>query len=420
MLSLSRAIATLLLCAGLYASAQTTETRIFDPAFKTLKVEVNGNFMAQPVVSLGGPDQICVSFDEMGDDRSYLRCSLLHCDSDWQPSDLLESEVLDSFNEMDIDDFGFSAGVFRHYVNYRICIPNDVMRPLVSGNYLLKVWREEDPDTPVLQARFSVCEDAVRVSGRASSITDRGVNDTWQQLSLQINTDKYSINDPYNELIIKIKQNGLDVTPTHKPRPLRTEPGKLIYEHNRDLIFPAGNEFRRFETVRTNYAGMHIESNRYVDDGYTAFLTEDTERASRPYIYDRTQYSRFKIDEYSATDPDLGADYVQTVFTLDFPQITNGDVVMDGEFVRAMPEEERKLHYDPATGKYSTSLLLKQGSYNYRYGARLHKGDTTPNFSLIEGDHYETRNEYTVDVYHRAPGSRYDRLIGSAIIYSQQ
>ena len=64
--------------------------------------------------------------------------------------------------------------------------------------------------------------------------------------------------------------------------------------------------------------------------------------------------------------------------------------------------------------------LLKQGSYNYRYGARLHKGDTTPNFSLIEGDHYETRNEYTVDVYHRAPGSRYDRLIGSAIIYSQQ
>ena len=375
--------------------------------------------MAQPVVSLGGPDQICVSFDEMGDDRSYLRCSLLHCDSDWQPSDLLESEVLDSFNEMDIDDFGFSAGVFRHYVNYRICIPNDVMRPLVSGNYLLKVWREEDPDTPVLQARFSVCEDAVRVSGRASSITDRGVNDTWQQLSLQINTDKYSINDPYNELIIKIKQNGLDVTPTQKPRPLRTEPGKLIYEHNRDLIFPAGNEFRRFETVRTNYAGMHIESNRYVDDGYTAFLTEDTERASRPYIYDRTQYSRFKIDGYSATDPDLGADYVQTVFTLDFPQITNGDVVLDGEFVRAMPEEERKLHYDPATGKYSTSLLLKQGSYNYRYGARLHKGDT-PNFSLIEGDHYETRNEYTVDVYHRAPGSRYDRLIGSAIIYSQQ
>ena len=142
MLSLSRAIATLLLCAGLHASAQTTETRIFDPAFKTLKVEVNGNFMAQPVVSLGGPDQICVSFDEMGDDRSYLRCSLLHCDSDWQPSDLLESEVLDSFNEMDIDDFGFSAGVFRHYVNYRICIPNDVMRPLVARG------RPGHPGTP--------------------------------------------------------------------------------------------------------------------------------------------------------------------------------------------------------------------------------------------------------------------------------
>ena len=416
----SISLAAALLSASCAVAQADTQTRIFDPNFKTLKVQVDGNFMAQPVVSLSGPDRLCVSFDEMGGERSYLRYSLLHCDADWQPSSLLESEVLDSFNEAEADDFGYSAGVFRNYINYRICLPNEQMRPLLSGNYLLRVYREDDPDSPVLQARFSVCEDLVRVTGAASSLTDRGTNDRWQQVSMEINTGNYQINDPYNELIVKVQQNGVDVTPARPLRPLRTAPGLLIYEHNNDLIFPAGNEFRRFETVRTDFDGMHVADNRYEGDGYTAILTEDAERASRPYTFDRTQFGRYKVDEYSATDPDLGADYVNTVFTLDYPKITNGDVVLDGEFVRALPESERTMRYDPSTGKYSTALLLKQGSYNYRYGARLRGREARPDFSLIEGDHYVTQNDCTVNVYHRPHGARYDRLIGSTIIYTEK
>lgn len=420
-LSLLLAAASLLAGTPAARAQSDTQTRVFDPQFRTLKVQVDGNFMAQPVISLGGPDQVCVSFDELGDDRSYLRYSLVHCDADWQLSSLLESEVLDSFNEDEVDDFGFSAGVFRHYVNYRVCVPNERMRPLVSGNYLMRVYREGEPDSPVLQARFSVSEDAVRVTGQASSITDRGTNDRWQQLSMDINTGRYQVNDPYNELIIKVYQNGVDMTPAQPLRPLRTEPGRLVYEHNPGLVFPAGNEFRRFETVRTDYAGMHVAENRYDGDGYTVTLTEDSGRADRPYTYDRTQYGRFKVDEYSATDPDLGADYVQTLFTLDFPQVTNGDVLLDGEFARSLPENERVMRYDPATGKYTASLLLKQGSYNYRYGARLRGRQDSPlDFSLVEGDHYETQNEFTVNVYHRPPGARYDRLVGSTILYTEK
>ena len=58
-------------------------------------------------------------------------------------------------------------------------------------------------------------------------------------------------------------------------------------------------------------------------------------------------------------------------------------------------------------------MLLKQGAYNYQYlivppGAK--RGYT----SAIEGDKYQTVNEYNVRVYHRRRGERYDRLIGSA------
>ncbi|MEG1999419.1 MAG: hypothetical protein RR015_05330 [Bacteroidales bacterium] len=55
--------------------------------------------------------------------------------------------------------------------------------------------------------------------------------------------------------------------------------------------------------------------------------------------------------------------------------------------------------------------MLKQGSYNYQY-LFVPKGETKGKSSVIEGNKYQTSNEYRVNVYHRRPGERYDRLIG--------
>ena len=81
------------------AVAEDTRTQIFDPSFKTLKVQVEGDFFSPPVIMLGTDRRITISFDEMGDDRSYLRYTLTHCDERWQPSGLLDSEMLDGFKD---------------------------------------------------------------------------------------------------------------------------------------------------------------------------------------------------------------------------------------------------------------------------------------------------------------------------------
>lgn len=393
-----------------------TRTQIFDPAFKTLKVEVEGDFFAPPVVALGGGQRIIISFDEMGDDRSYLRYSLTHCNAHWQPSDLLDSEITDGFNEAEVTDYAFSQNTFRHYVNYRIAIPSPEMSPLLSGNYLLKVYPEDDPGQTLLQARFSVSEERVRIEADQTTQTDRGNNDRWQQLSLQVITGDYPVRDPYQDITIVVEQNGVIQPSSYTLKPLRTAPDRLIYEHLPALIFPAGNEFRRFETVRTDYAGMHIASNYYEDDGYTAVLQTDSGRADKPYDYDRTQQGRFKVDEYNSTDPDLGADYVLTRFTLDFPRLMNGEIYLDGEFTQHLPAESCRMVYNVQTGMYERDMLLKQGSYNYQYVAISSDTPSLPTSSLVEGDHYETRNEYAIKVFQQAPGDRYARLIGAATI----
>ncbi len=148
-------------------SAADTATVIFEPMMRTLTVTANGNLMADPVLRLGSNDRIVFSFDEIGDDWRYLRCRLLHCNADWQPSSLVESEYVDGFNYASIEDYAFSRDTYIHYVNYRFELGGGELRPIVSGNYLWQVYDESDPDTVLLQARFRVSEENCRVTGKA-------------------------------------------------------------------------------------------------------------------------------------------------------------------------------------------------------------------------------------------------------------
>jgi hypothetical protein len=55
-------------------------------------------------------------------------------------------------------------------------------------------------------------------------------------------------------------------------------------------------------------------------------------------------------------------------------------------------------------------LLLKQGYYNYQYA--LLNSSAKENINFIEGNHYQTRNDYYIYVYYKPVGARYDQLVG--------
>lgn len=398
------------------ADTADTSTRILATGFHTLKVQVTDDFFAPTVLTLGDDRHpLIFSFDELADNSRYLRYSITHLDHRWQPSQLLPSEYAPGFNEAKVEDYAFSSNTFRHYVNYRITLPDEQMQPLLSGNYLLTVWDEDAPDEPVLRARFSVSEGLGTIDAQASHITDRGNDGPWQQVSFTYNPGTLGIADPFTDIHAVVVQNS-DPRTTTEVRPLRREGSMLVYEHRPELLFPAGNEYRRFETTRTDYTGLHIDRNAYENDGYSTWLKTDEGRAEQPYTFDRTQQGRFKIDEYNATDPDLGADYLMTNFTLDFPQVMNGDVYVDGEFTRALPPELTRMTRDELTHTYTLSMLLKQGSYNYRYMLRGNTPGDLPTATPVEGDFPETLNEYTIYIYYMPPGARYARLLNVASI----
>lgn len=404
--------------------AADTSTRVFSPSFRTLKVGNPDNFMSPPVIRLNSDDRLVISFDEIAEDHRWLQYRLLHCNADWQPSRLVESEYLDGFNIADIEDFAFSENTFVHFVNYRIEFPGTTMRPLVSGNYLLQVFDRDVPGETILQTRLMVTEDAASVTGIVSGRTDRGHNTEWQQLDMSVSVRGIDNANPYQDIEISLQQNGTEASRRTLRRPQRVEGNTLIYRHLPELIYSAGNEYRRFESISNGFPGMGVDSLKFGGTNYHVWLKKDQGRALRNYEYDSTQHGRFLVREYNATDSDLGADYITVHFTLDMPRLRNADIYIDGEMTHDRFDSSNRMAYDSEARLYHLEMPLKQGAYNYRY-VTLPSGSSTrpssaasdlPSSDLIEGNKFETRNEYWVAVYYHPPGARADRLIGFALI----
>ena len=196
---------------ALAASAQPqvdTSTRVFDSSFRSLKVAVEGNDYVAPVILLGGDGRIRIEFDQISPEMQYLRYSVTHCDADWQPSMLVDSEYVDGFNEAEITDYAYSSGTLVNYVHYALTLPNDDISPTLSGNYLLKVYPEHEPDNVCLQVRFSLYEEKVDVIPAVTSRTDIDYNQRHQQLSVEVDTRNYAVDNMYRDLKVRVVQNG--------------------------------------------------------------------------------------------------------------------------------------------------------------------------------------------------------------------
>lgn len=403
------------------AGAETTDTSqgIFSPSFRSLRVTAAGDDFAPAVVMITDAEsRVEIAFDEIADDRRFMRYELIHCDARWKPEGLVVSEFLDGFNEGVVDDYEFSRATLVHYVHYKITIPNRDVRITATGNYLLRVYDESDPDETLLQARFAVSDYSAELLPGVSSLTDIDANVSHQQVSLTADLRHVrDVSDPFSEITVVVSQNGRTDNEVVLTAPQRVAGSKVFYEHLRPMIFKAGNEYRRFETISTTYPGMGVAGIEFVNPIYHMELFTDVPRAFSPYLYDSTQHGRFFIREWSSADSDTEADYVMTDFSLEMPEMKDADIFIDGDLTQRRFDPSSRMVYNHATGRYEQSLLLKQGAYNYQYLV-VPSGRTRGESSPVEGDFYQTTNEYTVKVYHRPRGGRYDRLIGVSRVTS--
>lgn len=379
---------------------------------KSLRLEVNGVWNSPPVMPMGGNNKIEISFDDL--QHNYVRYTyhIIHCNSDWQPSDLLESEYLDGFNDNPIDDYSSSMNTTMLYNHYKFTLPNEDVKMLVSGNYMVDIYQDGD-DEPVGRVCFSLLENRVGLSMEIKSNTDIDAYKSHQQLEFSINYQSYNVNRPEQELYPVVYQNRRWDTHVEDLRPTYVRSNELIYSHNRSLIFNGGNEYRRYEILDEYVPTMRVESMTYHDPYYHATIMPDKPRFN--YIYDQDQNGSYLIRNGDNYENDTESDYFYTHFTLQSEKFEGGDIYLNGDLTYGRYIDEYKMEYDEENECYIIFLPLKQGSYNYQYVFLPDNSDVGSTLET-EGSFYQTENEYSVYVYHRPFGERYDHLVGFGTI----
>lgn len=401
-------ITIFLLTALHFPSLQAQQNGIFVDNIKSLQVKPNGEWGEQPVMPLGGANYMEISFDDLQHNFVRYTYTITHCNADWKQSDLIRSEYMDGFDDNRIDEYDQSMNTEMEYNHYTFTLPNEDVKLLVSGNYIVNIF-EDGEDEPVARACFSVIEPHVGITMELSGNTDIDTYASHQQLSFVINYSGFQTRNAIDELIPVVRQNNRWDNAVYNLKPTFMRVNEMVYEHNRNLIFEAGNEFRRFEILDRHVPTMRIDRMRYDGDYYHATVMTDEQRTA--YLFDRDQNGRYWVRNGNNVDNDTESDYYYTHFRLEMPQIPGGDLYISGDMTNYSMTEDFKMEYNLLEHAYELVLPLKQGSYNYQY-LFLRDGNSVAEATPSEGSFHQTENEYSVYVYYRPFGTRYDKLVG--------
>lgn len=398
-----------LLCCASAITAQRHE--ILDRQLHTLQVVVNDDPLLPPIMNLGGGNHLEIGFDEFSHEYHRYIYKVEHCNADWSPStEIFESDYMNGFNGEPIEDYEKSFNTTVLYTHYSLRIPNENISLKLSGNYKLTVYNDEgDEPVPVLTACFSLVEPGVGIGATVSTNTDIDFNKSHQQVDFSVNYRLVKVIDPHRELKTVVMQNRRWDNCVVNPKPNIQAANKIEFTHNRQLIFPAGNEYHKFEILDVHIPTLNVDRMEWFDPYYHATLYPN--QTARNYLYDEDQNGAFIIRNSDDEDVATTCDYVFTHFTLKSPQLPGGEVYLNGEWTYNRFIPEYRMTYNRETQAYEATALLKQGYYNYNY-LFVPDGETQGNSGRTDGNFYETENEYIILVYHRPNGGRYDKLVG--------
>lgn len=409
----AKVLITLTICALAFTMKAQRNTP-FSSSIRTLRTFVAERPTAPPIIELSSGEHIAVEFDYLSHEYHRFLYRIEHCDADWNVSeDLFESDYLSGNNgEEPIDQETQSLNTMQQYTHYALRLPNERIGITLAGNYKLTLIDDtEGEPQPVAHAFFTVVNPKVTISATASTDTEIDRNDSHQQLTVRLNFNQLNVREPRKELSIVVLQNRRYDNAVIRPNATAVAPSALLWEHSRELIFPAGNEYRKFELLSTRRGNFGVDNIRWFDPYYHATLFVDEPR--RNYLYDEDQDGLSVIRTTDGADSDTEADYVFVHFALNTPRRDDGDYYLNGNWTDDRLDAQWRMTYDEASGCYTAAPLLKLGYYSYQYLFVPHEQPGTGFTAPAEGDYYQTENEYTIIAYYRAQGARYEEPVGT-------
>jgi len=429
---------------------------IYDEDVRTVSLEVNNLPTNFPVISLSSGQFVMLKFDDLSNEERNFYYRVIHCDKNWIPSGLSEIETIAGFNDERLRNYEYSVNTRIPFLHYWQRFPNKDTNFKVSGNYLIVIY-EDRIDNPILTRRFVITENRVLVDINSTFPGDVTNIRYKQELQVNINFEKFKMRNPVQEISVVMLQNE-NWNRVLEANPSFFSGNNLRFNKIRTFEWWGLSEFREFDTRSLMRLGRHVKFIERNRDNTDVLLVTDESRVNKVHIATFDFNGRFLVDnlealggrnvtqvldeyvsnltgdaslrqtlrdsmvnsisrrnalldgEYRAEERNIRSDYTHVTFMLDDPGAPdNRDIYILGGMNGWLPYEEYRMKYDEKRDLYTTSVVLKQGYYNYCYGLVDEDGEI--DFVSMEGSWNETENDYQVLVYYRGLGDIFDRVI---------
>ena len=401
----------------LVATAQIPD-HIYAGNIHTVKLHKYGDIYSYPIMLLNTGDQLELHFDDMDADYKNYYYTYQLCNADWTPANIQPFDYIRGFQTNRIRTYRNSSLVQTRYTHYEVMLPDRNSTLTRSGNYLLKVFLDDDTSKLVFTRRFLVVNNKASVAALVQQPFNANYFRTHQRLQVTVSTANAQINafSP-QDLKVVMLQNNVWATASLVDRPTIFRGNYYEYSDEEYSTFEAGKEWRWIDL-----RSLRLMSDRMTDIIDSAkqtyvYVKPDGERRQQIYVYYRDYNGIYTVENTDGNNPYWQSDYAWVYFTYIPPgnrRYEGKSVYVFGELTNYQPDESSRMIFNDEKGVYEKVLFLKQGYYNYSYVTLTDKKPQDKYASLenTEGNYWGTENNYMVLVYYRPFGARADELIG--------
>jgi hypothetical protein len=379
---------------------------IFTQNIKTIKLHPKGDNLSYPILALNSTKKIVLSFDDLSEDMRQFTYQIKLYDSNWDESDVDESEYIDGFTYGDVIKYGFSQATAQSYVHYKLEIPNEDTKIISSGNYEISILLD---DEIIFSKKFYVYEQKVGISGKVKT---GDLNNKNQMLWFDVNFKNYPQDFEESQVKVCINQNNRPDRTYYNINHSNYFDKNFEFHSGINNVFYSGSEYENINTKDYNILPRNVNQVLNENKFYNFKLIPYNYRLKTTYANRNDINGNFLIDAVNVNNIEEQADYVKVEFSV-LPNLlnTNLDYYVIGAFNDYSNNSKSKLKYNKHDNLYKKTLILKQGFYDYKFKA-IDKDTEKEEPQYVENNYFQTSNDYLIFVYFRSFDSEIDKLIG--------
>ena len=225
-------------------------------------------------------------FDDLDADVKNYYYTYQLCNADWTPVQVSTFDYIRGFAQNQITEYRYSSVALIRYTHYQISLPENNSRITLSGNYLLKVYMNNDESKIAFTKRFLVVQNAVSISALMSSSDESAVDVYSSKTSVYESIVRlYVFQILFNKLHVVVLQNSRWDNAIYMGNPSFYSGNNFVYNSDDIPLFPGGNQWRWLDLQSFRFQSDRIAHVDYLKNGTVITLKPDKDRSGSAYYY---------------------------------------------------------------------------------------------------------------------------------------